>query len=243
MKLSGNTILITGATSGIGLELAKRFAGLGNTVLALGRNKDSLSKLSSVPGIETIRCDLTKPADFEKLVSMIRKKYSSLNILINNAGIQYNPDFSKDPDQTEFIQKEIETNLTIPVRLISVLIPILKTHSESAIVNVTSGLALVPKRSAPLYCGTKAGLHRFTEALRYQLEGTHVKVIEMLPPQVDTPMTAGRGRNKLTTSALADEFIAALEKDRTYIGIGVVKYLGVALRLFPSLIYRMIKNA
>ncbi|PJZ56270.1 SDR family oxidoreductase [Leptospira barantonii] len=242
MKLSGNTILITGATSGIGLELAKRFAGLGNTVIALGRNKESLSRLSSVPGIETVRCDLTKPADFDKLISLVRKKYSSLNILINNAGIQFNPDFSKDPDQTEAIEKEIQTNLTIPIRLISILIPVLKSNSNSAVVNVTSGLALVPKRSAPLYCGTKAGLHMFTEALRYQLEGTNVKVIEMLPPQVDTPMTAGRGKNKLTTAALADEFIAALEKDREYIGIGFVKYLGVALRLFPSLIYKIVKD-
>ncbi|EMY77367.1 oxidoreductase, short chain dehydrogenase/reductase family protein [Leptospira weilii serovar Ranarum str. ICFT] len=243
MKLSGNTILITGATSGIGLELAKRFAGLGNTVLALGRNKDSLSQLSFVPGIQTIRCDLTKPADFDKLISLIRKKYTSLNILINNAGIQFNPDFSKDPDQSVSIEKEIRTNLTIPVRLISILIPILKPHAQSAIVNVTSGLALIPKRSAPLYCGTKAGLHLFTEALRYQLEETNIKVIEMLPPQVDTPMTAGRGKNKLTTSALTDEFIAALEKDKEYIGIGVVKYLRVALRIFPSLIYKIVKKA
>lgn len=243
MKISGNTILITGATSGIGLELAKRFAGLGNTVVALGRNKESLSRLSSIPGIETVRCDLTKPADFDKLISLVRKKYSSLNILINNAGIQFNPDFSKDPDQSDAIEKEIQTNLTIPIRLISILIPVLKSNSNAAIVNVTSGLALVPKRSAPLYCGTKAGLHMFTDALRYQLEGTNVKVIEMLPPQVDTPMTAGRGKNKLTTTALADEFVAALEKDREYIGIGVVKYLGVALRLFPSLIYKIVKNA
>ncbi|EMJ98167.1 SDR family oxidoreductase [Leptospira alstonii] len=243
MKLSGNTILITGATSGIGLELAKRFAGLGNTVLALGRNKDSLSELSSIPGIKTIRCDLTKSKDFDTLISLIRKKYTSLNILINNAGIQFNPDFSKDSDQSVSIEKEIQTNLTVPVRLISILIPILKSQPKSAIVNVTSGLALVPKKSAPLYCGTKAGLHLFTEALRYQMEGTNVKVIEMLPPQVDTPMTEGRGKNKLTTSALADEFISALERDREYIGIGVVKYLRWALRFFPSLIYGIVKNA
>ncbi|PJZ54358.1 SDR family oxidoreductase [Leptospira adleri] len=243
MKLSGNTILITGATSGIGLELAMRFASLGNTVLALGRNKESLSKLSSVPGIETIRCDLTKPADFDKLISLIKKKYSSLNVLINNAGIQFNPDFLKDPDQSANIEKEIQTNLTIPIRLISLLIPILKVHSDSAIVNVTSGLALVPKKSAPLYCGTKAGLHLFTEALRYQLDGSNIRVIEMLPPQVDTPMTAGRGKNKLTTEKLADQFFSALEKDKVYIGIGVVRYLRFLLRLFPSLIYRLVRNA
>ncbi|TGM53611.1 SDR family oxidoreductase [Leptospira adleri] len=243
MKLSGNTILITGATSGIGLELAMRFASLGNTVLALGRNKESLSKLSSVPGIETIRCDLTKPADFDKLISLIKKKYSSLNVLINNAGIQFNPDFLRDPDQSANIEKEIQTNLTIPIRLISLLIPILKVHSDSAIVNVTSGLALVPKKSAPSYCGTKAGLHLFTEALRYQLDGSNIRVIEMLPPQVDTPMTAGRGKNKLTTEKLADQFFSALEKDKVYIGIGVVRYLRFLLRLFPSLIYRLVRNA
>ncbi|XDD50190.1 SDR family oxidoreductase [Leptospira sp. WS92.C1] len=242
MKLSGNTILITGATSGIGLELTKRFASLDNTVLALGRNRDSLSQLSSIPNVHTIRCDLTKPSDFDKLISLIRKKYSSLNLLINNAGIQFNPDFAKDPDQSVQIEKEIQTNLTIPIRLISILIPVLKSQKASAIVNVTSGLALVPKKSAPLYCGTKAGLHLFTEALRYQLEETNIKVIEMLPPQVDTPMTAGRGRNKLTTAALTDQFLSALEKDRVYIGIGIVRYLRWALRIFPSLIYKIIKN-
>lgn len=243
MNLSGNTILITGATSGIGLELAKRFATLENTVLALGRNKESLSKLSSIPGIQTIQCDLTKPADFDKLISLIKKKYSSLNMLINNAGIQFNPDFLKDSDQTANIEKEIQTNLTIPIRLISILIPILKVHKNSAIVNVTSGLALVPKKSAPLYCGTKAGLHLFTEALRYQLEESNIRVIEMLPPQVDTPMTAGRGKNKLTTKELADQFFSALEKDKVYIGIGVVRYLRFLLRIFPSLIYKVVKNA
>ncbi|MDV6237401.1 SDR family NAD(P)-dependent oxidoreductase [Leptospira ellisii] len=242
MKLSGNTVLITGATSGIGLELTKRLAALGNTVLALGRNKDSLSKLSAIQNVKTISCDLTKHSDFDKLISLIRKKHPSLNVLINNAAIQYNPDYTKDPDQSEMIEREIRTNLTVPIRLISLLIPILKTHPRSAIVNVTSGLALVPKKSAPVYCGTKAGLHLFTDALRYQLENTNILVVEMLPPQVDTPMTAGRGRNKMTTAALADRFLTDLEKDREFIGIGVVKYLRLTMRLFPSLIRRIVKN-
>jgi short-subunit dehydrogenase involved in D-alanine esterification of teichoic acids len=113
---------------------------------------------------------------------------------------------------------------------------------EAAVVNVSSGLALVPKKSAPVYCGTKAGLHLFTKALRYQLEGSPVKVFEIIPPVVDTPMTAGRGRGKISPKQLVEEFMRAFAKNQFEVNIGKVKLLRLINRLLPSLADRIMKN-
>jgi short-subunit dehydrogenase involved in D-alanine esterification of teichoic acids len=171
----------------------------------------------------------------------VKHQHPDLNVLINNAAIQYNYNFLEEGDIADRVEYEIHLNLTVPVKLCALLLPVLRLQPEAAVVNVSSGLALVPKKSAPVYCGTKAGLHLFTKALRYQLEGSPVKVFEIIPPVVDTPMTAGRGRGKISPEQLVEEFMRAFAKNQFEVNIGKVKLLRLINRLLPSLADRIMK--
>jgi short-subunit dehydrogenase involved in D-alanine esterification of teichoic acids len=242
MTTTNNTILITGGSSGIGLALAERFATLGNTVLILGRNEESLAKAAAKhSSLKPIRCDISRKDEREELVLMIEREYPALNVLINNAGVQYNYELA-DSTNVARIESEITINLTAPIELCSLLLPLLSEQPKAAIVNVSSGLGFVPKRSAPVYCATKAGLHIFTKALRYQLEGSSVRVMELIPPLVDTAMTAGRGASKITPEELVMEFLPAFQSDREEINIGKVSLLRLLLRYMPALVDRILKN-
>ncbi|MCU0449106.1 MAG: SDR family NAD(P)-dependent oxidoreductase [Bernardetiaceae bacterium] len=197
MRLQGNKILITGATSGIGRVMAIRFLSLDNQVIAVGRNATQLARLQlEHPQLVTYRCDLAVLTEREKLAAFVDQHHPDLNVLVNNAGVQYNYELT-EADVLR-IAEEIEINLTAPLQLAALLLPQLRRQPAAAIVNVSSGLGLVPKRSAPVYCATKAGLHLFSKALGYQLAATQVRVMEVIPPLVDTPMTAGRGTGKIS---------------------------------------------
>jgi short-subunit dehydrogenase involved in D-alanine esterification of teichoic acids len=243
MKASGNKVLITGATSGIGLALAERFLELGNAVVGVGRRRETLDSLrEKYPNLFPFPCDLGSAHGPDDLALHVKQRHPDLNVLINNAAIQYNDHFLEATDLADRAGYEINLNLTVPVKLCALLLPVLRLQPEAAVVNVSSGLALVPKKSAPVYCGTKAGLHLFTKALRYQLEGSPVKVFEVIPPVVDTPMTAGRGRGKISPGQLVDEFMRAFAGDQFEMNIGKVKLLRLINRLSPSLADRIIKN-
>jgi short-subunit dehydrogenase involved in D-alanine esterification of teichoic acids len=149
--------------------------------------------------------------------------------------VQHTYDFADTSVPAELIAAELATNLSGPLTLIKLLLPQLLARPEAAIVNVTSGLAYVPKQSAAVYCGSKAGLHIATRALRWQLEGTPVRVFEMIPPLVDTGMTAGRGSRKITPQALVDEFWPAFARDQAVILIGRPRLLLLLQRPVPGL--------
>lgn len=243
MKLTDNTILITGATSGIGYVLATRFADLDNTVIAVGRNQNALAELATrSSSIHPLVCDLSSLPDVEQLVVTVGHQFPALNVLINNAGIQYNYEFAEASEQLGRIAHEIAVNLTAPLQLTALLLPQLLTQHEAAVVNVSSGLGLVPKRSAPIYCATKAGLHLFSKALRYQMKGRSVHVMEVIPPLVDTPMTAGRGRGKISPEQLVDEFLRGFAHNQPEINIGKVGLLRLIQRLSPALADRILRN-
>jgi short-subunit dehydrogenase involved in D-alanine esterification of teichoic acids len=243
MNASGNKVLITGATSGIGLVLAERFLAGGNAVIGVGRRTETLDPLrEKYPNLFAFPCDLGSANGLDDLVLHVKHQHPDLNVLINNAAIQYNYNFLEEGDIADRVEYEIHLNLTVPVKLCALLLPVLRLQPEAAVVNVSSGLALVPKKSAPVYCGTKAGLHLFTKALRYQLEGSPVKVFEIIPPVVDTPMTAGRGRGKISPKQLVEEFMRAFAKNQFEVNIGKVKLLRLINRLLPSLADRIMKN-
>lgn len=242
MQLSGNKVLITGATSGIGLALLEAFLERGNKVIALGRNEEKLKALAQKDNrIIPFVGDINQMNSLENLVFFIEQEHPDLNILINNAGVQYNYDFLEEIHLKNKISREININLTAPIQIISLLLPTLEKNKNTAIVNVSSGLALAPKMSAPVYCGTKAGMHIFTQALRYQLD--KIKVFEIIPPLVDTSMTKGRGKGKITTQQLASEFIRAFEKDVFEINIGKVKWLKIIQRISPSFARRIMRGS
>jgi uncharacterized oxidoreductase len=242
MRTSGHTILITGGSAGIGLALSKRFITNGNRVIVVGRDQQKLIRLKQeLPQIETIACELSDRTQRQQLVHTLHEQFRDLSVVINNAGVQYNYSFLEEHEPK--IAEEIEINLTAPIELCSQLLPLLRAKEEAAIVNISSGLGLVPKTSAAVYCATKAGLHLFSKVLRNQLEGTSVRVFEILPAVIDTDMTRGRGTNKMSPDQLVDEFMPAFAKNQTEIAIGKVKLLQWMLRIAPGVADRLFKNA
>ncbi|HAC16044.1 MAG TPA: oxidoreductase [Bacteroidetes bacterium] len=237
MELENNKIIITGASSGIGMALTNEFLKYrNNTIIAVGRNEKKLIQLSSLSNnIIPFKCDLADPLQLEEFVLFIEKEHRDANILINNAGIQFNYHFLDEQHITSKIKLELDTNLSAPIALIGLLLPTLKLNYQPAIVNISSGLALSPKKQAPVYCGTKAALHIFTKSLRYQLEDVGIRVFEIIPPLVDTEMTKGRGTGKISPEDLSREFIKKFKINQYEIPIGKVKWLKLIGRLSPSL--------
>ena len=180
--------MVTGGASGIGLALASRFADAGSDVLICGRRKDVLAKAQAKHSkLRTLSFDLADAAERRALVERALHEAPKLDVLVNNAGIQQRIDLTTSPDWDQ-IHAEIRINLEAAIHLSTLLIPHLRTRSPAAIINVTSGLAFVPLASVPVYCATKAAMHSFTLSLRYQLRETPIRVIELIPPAVDTDL-------------------------------------------------------
>ena len=244
MKLTNNTILITGGSSGIGLALLKTFYELGNKVLIAARNSEKLNEVKKqFPEIEIFECDLTKQTDLDELVVFIEQHHQNLNMLFNNAAIQYNYDFLTEQNIINKVDYEVSANLTSTIKLCGLLLPTLLKNENSAIINVSSGLAISPKKSAPVYCATKAGIHNFTKAFRYQMEATNIKVFEIIPPLVATPMTEGRGKNKLAPEKLVIEFVNDFKHNKYESYIGKSKLLKLVSRISPKFADTILKKS
>jgi len=241
MRLHKNKILITGATAGIGEALLQKFLDLDNEIIAVGRNESKLEALAKADKrVIPFKCDISKQEALEQLILFIEQEHTDLNILINNAGIQYNYNFENEHQLLFKVEHEISVNLLAPLKLITLLLPTLQLNDNSAIVNISSGLAIVPKAQAPVYCGTKAAIHIFSKSLRYQLD--RIKVFEIIPPIVDTAMTASRGKGKISPEQLVNEFIRAFERDEYEVNIGKVKLLRIINRISPSLADSIMKG-
>ena len=244
MITTENTVLITGGSSGIGLALAKRFVLLKNKVIITGRNVIKLEQIKNdFPEIITFAGDLTNKKSLDELVLFIEQQHLGLNVLINNAAVQYNYNFTNEPELIYKIDYEVSANITAPIKLTGLLLPLLLKNEDSAIVNVSSGLFIAPKKSAPVYCASKSAIHSFTKTLRYQLENTEIKVFEIIPALIDTPMTNGRGKTKITVEQLTDEFFRNFKADKFESYIGKTKLLKLINRLSPKLTGRIMKNA
>ncbi len=231
MKIEGNTVLITGGATGIGFALAKAFVENGNEVIICGRRKDKLKEAkNNLPKLNTIECDISKEYSREMLYKEITSNFNDINILINNAGIHKIIDFKKGMvDLFTSSEDEIDINLKAPIYLAFYFIPYFMNKNESAIINISSGLAFVPLASMPIYCATKAALHSWSVSLRYQLKDTSIKIFEVMPPIVDTDFYK-EDRDKIKNrsippTAVAEETLKALEQDEYEIPIGVAKSL------------------
>ncbi|MFJ9034046.1 SDR family oxidoreductase [Streptomyces sp. NPDC102274] len=188
MKITGNTVLITGGTSGIGLGLALRFLQAGNRVIVAGRRKELLGQITTDhPGIETIVLDVTDPTSIAHARTTVTSTYPEVNVLVNNAGIML-PETLLDADSLQIAEDTVTTNLLGPIRMVHAFLPHLVAKDDAVIINVSSGLAFVPLPITPTYNATKAAVHSFTESLRVQLSDTSVKVIELVPPAVRTTL-------------------------------------------------------
>jgi uncharacterized oxidoreductase len=192
MKLTGNTILITGGGSGIGLGLAKAFSALGNKVVIAGRRRQVLDAVTAAnPGISAIPFDIEKRESIRPFADRVAKDFPDLNVLINNAGIMRIERLLAQPKDLSDAESIVATNLLGPIRLTAALLPLLARQSRSTIMNVSSGLAFLPLAITPTYCATKAAIHSYTESLRYQLQSTPIGVIELIPPYVRTDLLNG----------------------------------------------------
>jgi uncharacterized oxidoreductase len=231
MNLTGNTILITGGTSGIGLGLAEALLELGNTVIITGRRIERLEQIRKKhPSIIIKGNDAADAGKREELCTWVVENHPDLNIFINNAGVQYAFDFTKHVPFNK-VSNEIETNLTAHIHLAALFTQHLMNKKDAALINISSGLAFAPLAFMPVYCATKAAIHSFTMSLRYQLRNTSVKVFEIIPPSVDTELGHDRRADKTQTHGgiPISEFVAgaieALKADKLEAAIGESKNL------------------
>ncbi|MCL9997912.1 MAG: SDR family NAD(P)-dependent oxidoreductase [Erythrobacter sp.] len=232
MNVNGKAVLLTGGSAGIGREIARQLQAKGAAVLLTGRDPARLAAMAA-EGFETLAADLSSAAGVDALVAGLGER--PVDILINNAGLGVAHDVRNalpDPDAADGC---LYANLSAPIRLISALLPRLRARPEAAIINVTSGLAIAPNTASSVYCASKAGLRSYTMALRAQLAGEPIHVIEALPPVVDTQMTADRDMSKMPPQECARQIIAALENNRPEANVGMVKLLRAVYSLSPAL--------
>ncbi|MBE7129309.1 SDR family oxidoreductase [Bacillus mycoides] len=224
MKLSGNTILITGGNAGIGLAFAERFIKAGNKVIVCGRRESVLHNVKEkFPSIVTRVVDVSIESERIALFDWVTENYPEVNVLVNNAGIQqrFNVLKADAKNNWSYFNKEINTNMEASIHLSMLFAPFFAKKEDATIINVTSGLAFTPAMFAPIYSATKAALHSFTMSLRYQLTETSVEVIEVAPPAVNTDL-GGAGLHTFgePLDAFADGIFKGLEEGKTEIGYG-----------------------
>ncbi|WP_219892389.1 SDR family oxidoreductase [Aquisediminimonas profunda] len=231
MDIRGKVALVTGGTDGIGLCIARLLKEKGASVIVCGRRANLLES-ATAEGLEAIEADLSSLAGVKALVDAMKGR--TLDILVNNAGAGVDFDLGEQID-LDAVDRTIFLNLDAPIRLTALLVPRLRERPQAAIVNVTSGLAIAPRAGGPVYCATKAGLRSFTKAIRYQLRGSNITVIEALPPVVDTAMTAARSGSKMKPEQCAAQIVTAIERDSEEANVGMVKLLKLVHSMSPRL--------
>ena len=250
MKISGNTILITGGTSGIGFELAKQLHAAGNIIIITGRDQAKLQKAKEkLPQVHTIRSDVSKIENIQALYAQVIKEFPELNILINNAGIMKTINLQNTTESLEALTEEIDTNLHGPIRMTQIFLQHLKTKAEAGIMIVSSGLAFVPLPTSPVYCATKAGLHSYTQSLRVQLKNTNVKVFELAPPATETELLAGsmsvedrKGVSIMNVQHMVMEAVQGLQTNKFEIRPGQSNQLKFMSRVAPDFILKQLSK-
>lgn len=249
MKTSGNTVLITGGSTGIGLALAETFLKEGNKVIVCARSENTLNDASKrLPGLITRRCDVSKEEERESLHKWVTDSHDDINVLINNAGIQRMIDLKNGPaDLLKYRamdgEDEIDINFRACVYLTPLFVPAFLKKKEAAIVNVSSGLGFAPLAIMPVYCATKAALHSFSVSLRHQLRNTPVKVFEIIPPMVDTNLDKGAREAReqrdrgIPPAEVARAALKSISDNEYEITVGNAQNLVKGARADPELLF------
>lgn len=230
MNITGNTIFIPGATSGIGLALALRFQQKGNTVIVGGRRTELLEQIRTEhPDIHTVAIDTTDPDSIDAAAASVIADHPDLNVLVTMAGIMRTEDWTSPTGFLATAEATVTTNLLGPIRLIGAFIEHLQTRPHATIMTVSSGLAFTPLRVTPTYNATKAAIHMLSESLRLQLDGTSVEVVELVPPAVRTDLMPGQRDSEFAMPL--DDFVTEVveliysKPDATEIQVERVKFL------------------
>lgn len=249
MQTRGNTILITGGSTGIGLAMAETFIKAGNEVLICGRREGKLLEAKQkLPQLHTRVCDVGRKSDREELYRWATSEFPNINMLFNNAGIQKEIDFLTGAAGLTDDESEIEINLTASIHLCALFIPhFLQAKKECAVVNITSGLAFIPLKIVPVYCATKAALHTFSISLRSQLANTNVRVFELAPPIVKTELhreakARKQSQTGMPASEVAEAMVNALKNNHYETIVGRAKVLKGASRIAPGFFHNLLNK-
>lgn len=245
MDLKNSTILITGGTSGIGLELVKQLTLQGSTIIVTGRKQEALNDTKTrFPKIHVFQSDVSDPQDIKRLYKDVTQQFPDLNMIVNNAGEMRLLDIPDASEDLENITREIDINLTGTIRMVHQFLPHLMRMPSAAIVNVSSAIAFMPYSTAPVYSASKAGVHAYTLALRLQLNKTSVRVFELIPPGVNTnlqndwvlPPNPGQ---MMDVDKLVGVAIKGLVNDTPEIKPFLVKVIKLLSRLMPNQLMKM----
>lgn len=233
MNISGNTIFIPGATSGIGLALAQQLAARGNTVIVGGRRQELLTAIAAEnPALDTVRIDTTDADSIRSAAATVLAKHPDLDVLVTMAGIMRVEDWTAPAGFLDTAEATVTTNLLGPIRLIAAFIEHLQTRPDATIMTVSSGLAFAPLRVTPAYNATKAAIHMLSESLRLQLADTTVQVLELEPPSVRTALMPGQETSDFAMPL--DDFVTEVmqlietQPEATEIQVENVKFLRYA---------------
>lgn len=238
MKLYNNCILITGGTSGIGVALARELKAK-NKVIVLGRNTQKLEELKN-DGFEVIHCDMNNLDDIERAAMDIEKMHPDLNVVFNNAGIQYNYQITDTIVPLAKVGREININFTAQVIFTHLLIPLIANKENGYIKNTTSALGAFPKTDGLVYSATKAAMRSFNQGLRFALKNTGIKVIEFIPPVTATPMTKARNEKKSSVNEVIQAILPQLEKDRSVVTVKSIRFFIWLAARFPNLAHKIL---
>jgi uncharacterized oxidoreductase len=240
MILTGRTILITGGSAGIGLSFALKFLELSNTVIVTGRRQAVLDAVKAkYPHLHTIQSDVAETSQVLALAERMKRDFPKLDVLINNAGISQYKNLKTSSLDVAGLMTEMNVNVGGVIRMNSAFIDQL-TANKGTIINVSSGLAFVPLPCLPIYCATKAAIHSYTQSLRFQLEDSGVEVIELMPPAVQTDMTADivgdPGIVMISTAELVRQSFASLRAGALEVRPGQSRLLALMRRIAPDFI-------
>jgi len=245
MKVSGRTILITGGSTGIGLAFARKFLEFGNEVIVTGRRQAALDTVkANFPKLHTIQSDAGDSQQIAALAERVKAQFPKLDVLFNNAGVGVFKNLRAPDSDLAGLLDEVNVNIGGVIRMTSALIDIL-TANKGAVINVSSALAFAPVPALPIYSATKAAVHSYTQSLRFQLEGSGVEIIELMPPSVKTDLgshLAGAFK-MLTTDQLVEQTFAALKAGKQEIRPGQAKLVALMRRLAPDFINRQFWKA
>lgn len=241
--ITGKIVVLTGGTSGIGRVLVDLLAER-TKLIVIGRDAAKLKALEhEYSSVTTVHADMASKESVTAAAKQLSQTGGPIDVLINNAAMQYEPYFTSSEFDPKMIGREMDVNFTNICYLIHGLLPAMNRQSASVILNIGSGLGLAAKPASAIYCASKGALNIFSQSLRYQLEEQNIHVLQALLPMVQTPMTEGRGSGKITAEDAAAKILQGLINLKPDNDIGKVKLLRRMLRLAPSVAYKIMQKA
>ncbi|HSZ24320.1 MAG TPA: SDR family NAD(P)-dependent oxidoreductase [Cytophagaceae bacterium] len=242
--MKNKIIVITGGATGIGFAIANELTA-DNTVISLDRTPHKISALKeALPKVESIQADVSSTADLTNAIDRIESKYGKIDLLINNAGLGRSFDFvnSSEQELEGNIKTEMEVNYYAPILLTKKALPLLKKSAQPIVAIVSSGLAYMPMSSLGTYCASKVAVHFAAMTLRHQLAALKIRIVEVLPPVVDTNLSKSVTMPKMPANKFAQEFIRRLERGQNVMNVGQSAFLEKLSRFSPSIAFKMLNR-